>query len=325
MPKHALNLPLHALAAAAALALAAPAAAQSGAGSTGAQVLQMPAGSRAAALSGAYAAAGGDPDVLFYNPAGLASLDAGGAVSYERFVQDVSLISASGALRVGPLTLGAGGVFLNEGSIDVVTPDPAFGGQRGQATGESVSASESAARLSFGLPLMQGRLRLGAGAGFVSTSLAGQTSGAPLFDAGAQFVALPGLTLGASLRNLGGSTSGAQGARLPTEGRAGVTFEAASAGGLGVLVSADYVARLRESTGGLATGIEAGLFPARTGGLGAVARLGYDAGQGAGGLGAVDFGGGLTLGRIALDYTYQNLDFFGAVHRFGVRIARGPR
>lgn len=326
MQKHALKLPLFLLAAVASLALALPARAQNGAGSTGAQVLQMTAGGRAAALSGAYTAATGDPDVLFYNPAGLASMSAAGAVSYERFVQDISLISASGALRLGPVTLGAGGVFLNGGSIAEVLPDASFGGQRGYDTGNTVSASESAARLSLALPLLQGRLRLGAGAGFVSTTLASQTSGAPLFDLGAQYSPLRRLTLGASLRNLGGSTSGAGiGARLPTEGRAGATLEATAGNGLGVLVSADYVARLRESTGGLVTGIEAGLFPSAAGGIGAVVRMGYDAAQGSGGLGAVDFGGGLTIGRIALDYTYQNLDFFGAVHRFGIRIARPSR
>jgi hypothetical protein len=48
---------------------AAPLAAQ-GVGTTGAQVMQLPAGARAAALSGAYTAASGDADVLFYNPAG---------------------------------------------------------------------------------------------------------------------------------------------------------------------------------------------------------------------------------------------------------------
>ena len=52
----------------AALACAAPLAAQT-AGETGATVLKFNAGSRAAALSGAYSSAYGDADALFFNPA----------------------------------------------------------------------------------------------------------------------------------------------------------------------------------------------------------------------------------------------------------------
>ena len=65
-------------------------AAQDGPGTTGAVVLQLLAGSRAAALSGAYVAATGDADVLFYNPAGIGSLSAGASLSYQRHVEDMA-------------------------------------------------------------------------------------------------------------------------------------------------------------------------------------------------------------------------------------------
>lgn len=307
----------------AAALLAAPAHAQQGTGSTGATVLQLTPGSRAAALSGAYTSTTGDADVLFYNPAGLASLRVGAALSYERFVEDISLGSLSGVLRAGSLSIGAGLAYLDGGSVREVVPDPVFGGERGVETGNTVSESETAGRLAASLPLRDGRIRVGAGAGFVSTSIAGQTSSAPVFDLGAQASVSSALTLGAALRNLGGSLSGDAG-RLPSEARIGATFQAGGQRGFGLLVSADYVQRLKEETGGLAAGLEAGLLPDAASRFGAVGRVGYSTDQGDGGLGPLEIGGGISVGALALDYTYRNLDFFGAVHRFGVRWARAP-
>jgi hypothetical protein len=305
----------------AAVLLAAPAGAQQGAGSTGATVLQLTPGSRAAALSGAYTSATGDADVVFYNPAGLASLRTGASFSYERFVEDIALGSLSGAFRAGSLSIGAGLAYLNAGSVREVIPDPIFGGERGNETGNTVSESEAAGRLSASLPLREGRLRLGAGAGFVSSSIAGETSSAPIFDLGAQASVSSALGVGAALRNLGGSLSGDAG-RLPSEARLGATFQAGGAGGLGFLVAADYVQRLKEKTGGLVAGVEAGLLPGGASRFGAVGRVGYSTDQSDGGLGPLEIGGGISLGALALDYTYRNLDFFGAVHRFGVRWSR---
>ena len=39
------------------------------------------------------------------------------------------------------------------------------------------------------------------------------------------------------------------------------------------------------------------------------------------GLGALRLGAGFSIAHIAVDYTYQNLDFFGATQRVGVRFA----
>ena len=302
------------------LAAAAPARAQQGAGVAGGTVLQLPAGSRAPSFSGAYSAVTGDADVVFYNPAGLSSLNAGAAIAFEPLVLGISFGSVAGSFRVGKLALGAGISYLNGGTVDELTPDPLFGGQRGTPTGQTASASESAVRVAAALPLMNGRLRVGAAGGFVSTAMAGTSSGAPLFDVGAQAGLAPSLTLGASLRNLGGSlTRDTASSPLPAEGRVGLSYAHALPSGLGLAVSADFVAALKEHTSGVVGGIEAGLVPSGSRRFGAVARVGYSGAQGSDGLAPLQVGGGLTLGAFALDYTFQNLNYFGAVHRLGLR------
>lgn len=315
-----LRLALAAAGALVALAAAAPARAQQGAGVAGGTVLQMPAGSRAATFSGAYTGMTGDADVLFYNPAGLASLNAGAGAAFEPLVEGISFGSAAGSFHVGRLALGAGVAYLNGGSVDVITPDPLFGGQRGATTGQTASATESAVRVAASYPFAAGRVRLGAAAGFVSTAVAGLSSGAPLFDAGAQVGLMPSLTLGVSLRNFGGSLSGdSTSAPLPAEGRVGLSFVRTARSGVGMAVSADFVAGLKEHTSGFVAGAEAGLIPGGAHRLGAVARVGFSGDQGSNALAPLQVGGGLSLGSIALDYTFQNLNYFGAVHRIGLR------
>src|SRR5688572_23966022 len=105
-----------------------------GVGTTGAQVLQFVAGSRASAMAGAYTAADGDADALFYNPAGIVTMRMGGALSYETYVEQIALGSFGGVVRVGRFSVGLGGVYLNGGDVIEVVPDPAFGGNRGIPT-----------------------------------------------------------------------------------------------------------------------------------------------------------------------------------------------
>lgn len=297
-----------------------------GAGTAGAQVLQLPAGGRAAGLSGAYAAADGDADVVFYNPAGLASLQLAAGASYQRHVESVRLGSGAGALRLGGVVLGFGVAYLDAGDITVVEPDARFGGERGTSTGRVASAREAAARLAVAVPLVARRMRVGAAAGFVSSELDEVGRSAPVLDAGVQYLATPFLTIGAAVLNLGPSLSGdaAADAPLPTEIRTGVLVELEPAAGLGVVASLDLAHRFEEGATIVAAGLEAGLVPGAARPFGAVARIGYDAGTGGDGLGPLRLGGGVSLRGIAVDYTYQSLDFFGAVHRIGVRWVRLP-
>jgi hypothetical protein len=296
-----------------------------GAGSTGATVLQLLAGSRAAALSGAYAGATTDSDVLFYNPAGIAALAAAAGASYQQHVEDIGLATGSGAIRLGRLVLGASAIVLDYGEIDELVPDPNFGGQTGRPTGNQVGASEVAARIAAALPLIEGRLHVGAAAGYVSTDFAGASRGAPMLDIGAQYV-MSRATVGASIRNIGGSLSGGDlaDADLPTEARLGAMLEIVRPTGIGAAFAADLVHELNAGLTGLVAGVEAGLMPRAAGRLGAVARVGYNAGTGDEGQGALQLGGGITFGSFAFDYAYQNYELFGSLHRFGLRWTKLP-
>ena len=298
-------------------------AAGQGAGATGATVLQVLAGSRAAALSGANSGARGDADVLFYNPAGAAGLEGAASVSYQRYVQDIGIATGAGVVRIGRLAIGASLAWLDYGDIQELVPDPDFGGQTGMPTGNTVSASEVASRVSGALELAGGRFAVGAGLGYVSTDLAGSSRGSPFVDAGAQY-RLDAITVGASIRNLGSALSGADlaTADLPAEARLGAMARVTRPDGLGAVFSADFVTELNTGLSGVVAGVEAGLMPGGPGRIGAVGRIGYDAGTGTDGQGALRFGGGLSLGTLSVDYAYQQYELFGSLHRFGVRWTR---
>lgn len=310
--------------------VARPLYAQHGTGSTGAQVLQLPAGGRAATLSGAYTAASTDADVLFYNPAGIGALTAAAGFSYERWSQPgIAFMTGSGAYRIGPVVVGAAGAFLDAGTIEIIVPDPAFGGERGMSTGETASAGQSAIRFGAAMPVMIPRFRLGVAAGFVSTGINAGSRGdfsrsAAVFDAGLQYN-LDFATLGVSLRNLGGDLSGdgAAATSLPTDVRIGILSRYVTTAGIGAVVSADFISRLAEDTNDFVAGLEAGLLPTPDRQYSAVARAGFGAGGNAS-ISPLRFGIGFSVRRIAVDYMYRQTDFFGSMHRIGVRWSLGP-
>jgi hypothetical protein len=301
------------------LAVTAPLHAQD-AGSAGAQVLQFLPGSRAAAFSGAYTAIAGDADAIFYNAAGIASLRRAGTLAYESYVSDVAYGSLGVASRFGGFTIGASVAFLNAGEIEEVVPDEEFGGNHGQSTGNTLSASETALRVVAAIPLMDGRLRAGAAVGFVATAVAEQRQQAPLADIGVQYdVGIA--TLGATLRNFGTDLSGDAVDKLPTEARFGAATHLTREGSGILSATGEVIARLGEGSVTFAAGVEAGLPATTSRPFTILARAGFDAESHQ--LGALRAGATLGFRDVAFDYTFQSLEFFGAVHRFGLRVNRG--
>ena len=237
-------------------------------------------------------------------------------------MHDVTFGSVAVAQAAGPVVLGLGVAYLDAGTVDVIEPDPAYGGERGRATGATATASESATRLTIALPVGE-RLRLGAAAGWATSSIAGVARSAPFGDVGAQLV-LARATVGASLRNIGpdvSSSGGDAGAPLPREARLGATVELPGVAGLGGRVVADWVQDLAGRSGWLAGGIEAGRPAGEGRPVGIVGRLGFNGG-GEALQGALTIGGGVQLKALALDYAWQRMGEFGSVHRVGVRWGR---
>jgi hypothetical protein len=105
------------------IACAARVDAQSGDGSTAGTLLSIPAGSRAAAMGGAYVA-GSDVDVLFYNPAGAARLGTTASMVVQRHVADMMYASLAASTMIGPAAIGVTVGYLDFGTIDEIEPDP---------------------------------------------------------------------------------------------------------------------------------------------------------------------------------------------------------
>src|SRR5688572_1178488 len=172
-----------------------------GPGTAGAQILTLTAGTRAAALAGAYTAIPDDPDGIFYNPASAAWLERAFGLGYQKYVQDIVFGSLAAAIKIGPMGLGAGVLFLDMGEIDEIVPDPLYDGERGRRTGATVGAVETAARLAAAVPVLQQRASLGLAAGIVTSDLAGLRRDAAFLDLGGQY-RRGALTAGVSLRHV---------------------------------------------------------------------------------------------------------------------------
>lgn len=289
------------------------------AGETGAQVLQFAPGARASAFAGAYIAAHDDADALFYNAAGVAAQLRGASAAFENHATDVAFGSVAGFTRLGAVRIGIGLIYLNAGEAQEIVPDPEFGGNTGTPTGNTVTASELAARIAFAVPLQSARLRVGGSLGFVAVNIADLSEHAPLADFGLQYD-VGTVTLAVAARHLGSAMSGENADPLPTELRAGIHAPVTLANGIGISAFADAVSRVREGSFGIAGGVEAGIRPRTANDLGAVARVGYDADNGH--LGALRFGAGLSVRAVSFDYAYQHFDIAGAVHRIGIRWSR---
>jgi hypothetical protein len=309
-----------AAAALASLLLAAGPLAGQGAGSVGLEVAQVPVGARAGALAGAYTGAWGDSDVVFYNPAALGGLGRAASLSYQRHVMDITFGSVAGAAQLGAITLGAGFAFMDGGEVPEIVPDPDFGGQRGRATGATLSARESTFRLAAAAPLLGDRVRAGAAVGFAMSELAGLSRSAAFVDVGAQLRLGGRGAVGVALRNAGGSLTGdgAEPTDLPLEARLGAHYLIPLPSDLGVTLAADLIQRPGEETTNFAGGFEFGRMPAE-GGIGAVLRVGYRAEDVLPSASALQLGAGVTLANVSLDYQYQDLEFFGTAHRIGIR------
>lgn len=160
--------------------------------------LRTDVGARAGALAGSFVTITNDPATIFYNPAGLGTLEEPmGSLGFFKHLLDINSGYATYSQPISDLGhFGVGVLYVNYGSFDE-TDD--FGNK----TGNTFSASDLAFSLGYSNTIDE-NLYWGANAKFIYSSIAGEKSTGLAADLGILYtIPESRVTLGASLRNLG--------------------------------------------------------------------------------------------------------------------------
>jgi len=296
-------------------------------GSAGAQTsayrfLLNDASARAAALGGSFVAMTDDPNLVFVNPAGLHTLTGPDrAVSFGFFknLLDVNAGYASGALHLyNGAVVGAGVIYTNYGSF---SERDELGNELG-----SFSAGDFALIAGYADELSPG-LSYGVNLRFIYSSIAGYRSTAAASDAGLLYV-IPenGLTLGASLTNLGLQLSTYAGMKenLPLDFSVGVSKQVEH---LPLLLNlnfrqlnvdeSSFFRRFRRfAIGGEFTASD--VFRLRFG-FDNARRQDLKIGQSAG-LAGFSVGAGVLVSGYRFDYAFTSLGKVGTLHRVNITL-----
>jgi len=291
-------------------------------GTTGGVLMEVPATARAMALGGAYTAVVGDAGAVFVNPAGLAPIKRlAVSASYERYLLDSHLASAAIAARVSKFTVGFGIHLLDFGNDSAVVPDPAFGGDRGLATGATIGAYHALAvgaltyrhgLLSAGVSVKALREHMG----YATDSSANLSAVGVDVGIAAAFFDIAALAF--VVQNVGSDVRGGAFAQapLPRTRRLGFTLNIVDPQGTARLLAiTEWVSPPGENDFWI-LGLEGGVV---SGGMGLLGRVGFATGRRATDLQTPTVGGGLVFHNLRLDYGYQGLDALGdGLHRFTI-------
>jgi hypothetical protein len=168
-------------------------------GTSGAQHLRIPVGSRGTAMGGSAVAYTSGIDALFWNPAGAADiLGTDVLVSRRKYIADIDIDYVVGAQQVGDAgVIAVTAKILSMDDEMVTTVDQPDG------TGQTFGSSFSVVGLSYARTLTD-RVDLGASGNFVYEKIADQTATGLAFDIGVRYD--PGwnnLVFGAVIKNLG--------------------------------------------------------------------------------------------------------------------------
>ena len=262
-------------------------------------VASIPGSTRSAGLAGAGVALVGDAGSIFANPAAIASIrHVAVEGSYEEYPAGATLSSGAAASGVGPFAYGIG--------VHVLRP----ASETGQPT--DVLAL-SALVFRFGM------IALGTSVKYVREGLAVPQVEAWSGDIGVAIALFDIFALGASVENLGGDL--AAGAHLPHRTRVGFTMNFADPQGSGRLLTTVEGQWPEGRPSVLVAGAEGGIVT--RGGVGIIARMGVSGKTSSIDVSPFAIGGGITLGRLRLDYAYRSYPApNGGGHRLGVRWTR---
>ncbi len=277
-------------------------------------VATLPGSTRSAGLGGAGVALVGDAGALFANPAGIATVrHIAVEGSYEPYLGGTTLSSGAFAIRLLHFHLGAGVQALDYGTEPEIVPDPSTGGRTGMPTGNTFRSTDL---LGVGtLVYRYGLIAVGASGKYARQQIGTWSADAWAGDAGLAIALFDIMAFGASVQNLGGDLG--NGARLPRRTRVGFTMNYVDPEGAYRLLTTLEGQWLAGGKTVLVTGLEGGVV---TRGVGLVGRVGYAAHGPGNDASPLSFGAGVELGRLHLDYAYQNYDALGGgLSRVGVR------
>lgn len=161
------------------------------------EFLKLDMSARAAALGGTFVANNDDPDVIFYNPAGISMLEnTPASFSFVKHLMDINLASVSLSSEIEDLgRFGAAIKYINYGSFDEAD-------EFGNRTGE-FSAGELALIVGYS-NLLDANFYYGANVKFIYSSIADRSSNAVAADIGLHYT-IPEqfINIGFSILNLG--------------------------------------------------------------------------------------------------------------------------
>jgi hypothetical protein len=291
-------------------------------GTSGAEFLKIGPGARPEGMGEAFTGVADDIDAIYYNPAGLATLKSpeltGMHMDWFQSIQYEYAAFAYPMQKYG--TWGFAITDLHTNNIDARTGDT-------DAPDGQFSAIEGAYWLSYANHVTD-KLSLGTNAKFIRQSINSTTANAYAADGGALYdTGWKGVRLGAAVQNIGTSVKFVnESDPLPLLFRAGASIplrETAAPSFLrnmllssdiilprdhqaGVALGGEYVGRLRDDLS----------YSLRTG----YQTLNTDVTSGFSG---VSMGGGLTFGRLGVDFAWVPFGDLGNTYRFGMHLKFG--
>jgi len=283
------------------------------------EFLKLDMSPRAAAVAGSFVSTNDDPNVIFYNPAGI-NLLKGTPVSFSflKHLLDINSASLSFSKEFEDIgRLAAGIQYINYGSFDKAD-------ESGTKLG-TFSAGEMALLIGYGNQL-DSNFYYGTNIKFIYSSIAGQSSTALAVDLGLHY-AIPEIrwNFGFSILNLGGQLSSYFNTKedLPLDMRLGFSKE------LEKLPFKFYWSfnRLNEKQDNFFKRFTQITFGGEFR-LGQSMRLrfGYDnekrrefkIGNTTAGLAGFSVGLGFIISKYNVDYSFSSMGLIGAMHRFGI-------
>lgn len=281
--------------------------------------LRLDVSPRAGSLAGSYVAADDDPNVIFYNPAGIRATDKMPvSFSFTKHLTDINMSGLAIARNfqgIGTFSLGV--QYINYGSFS-------YADESGLRDGRTFGAGEAAFLVGYS-GLIADNFYYGVNAKYIYSAIENYSSSAMAADIGLQY-AMPEqlMVIGFSALNLGGQIDAYSGTKedLPVDVRLGITKKLEH---MPLRLSVSFN-RINEDADNFGNRFKhftlGGEFT-----LSKVLRLriGYDNDKrkdlkigSTAGLGGFSLGLGALIDRYNFDYAFSSLGSIGAIHRIGV-------